>query len=105
VRCRGSYLPPLEERSTTEISSEGPSCSRTGEGGLCEDTSDGDTGDGRDSNGDGSGIEASLDEDKESLAEERECLVPLLSSIVNKWREGEKTLREKLKKCEMDCGA
>jgi hypothetical protein len=31
--------------------------------------------------------------------EEHEPLVPLFPSIVNKWREGEKTLGEKVKKC------
>jgi hypothetical protein len=54
---------------------------------------------GRDSDGDDGGIEASLDEDEEPLMEEHEPLVPLFPSIVNKWREGEKTLGEKVKKC------
>jgi hypothetical protein len=74
----------LEERSTIRIPSEGLPCSRTGEGGLCEDTSSEDTGGGRDSDGDGGGMGAPLDEDKEPLTEEHECLMPLFSSIMNK---------------------
>jgi hypothetical protein len=94
-----------EERSTTGMPSEGPPCSRTGQGSLRADTSGGDIGNDRDSDGDGGGIEESLDEDEEPLAEERERLVPLLSSIVNMWREGEKNLGEKVKNCKMDCDA
>jgi hypothetical protein len=46
--------------------------------------SGGDTGDGKDSDRDGDGVEALLDEDEEPLAKEREHLMPLFSSIVNK---------------------
>jgi hypothetical protein len=74
----------MEARSTTKIPSEGPPCSCTGEGGLHEDTSDGDTSGGRDSDGDGGGVEAPLEEDEELPVEEHECLMPLFSSIVNK---------------------
>jgi hypothetical protein len=73
-----------EERSTTGIPSEVLLCSRIDEGGLRKDTSGGDTSGGRDLDGDGGGVEASLDEDEESLTGERQRLVPLLSSIVNK---------------------
>jgi hypothetical protein len=73
-----------EERFTIGISLEGPPCSRTGEGGLREDTSSGDTVSGRDSDGDGNGVEAPLNEDEELLPEERERLMPLFSSIMNK---------------------
>jgi hypothetical protein len=54
---------------------------------------------------DDSVLEASLDKDEEPLSEECERLVPLLSSIMNKWGEGEKTLGERVKKCKMDVGA
>jgi hypothetical protein len=73
-----------EERSTTGITLEGPSCSRTCEGGLREDTSNDDIGGGRDTDGDGGGVEAPLDEDEELLSKELERLVPLFSSIANK---------------------
>jgi hypothetical protein len=73
-----------EERSTTKTPSESPTCSHTGEGGLCEDTSSGDTGGNRDSEGDGGGVEAPLEEDEEPLPKECERLVPLLFSIANK---------------------
>jgi hypothetical protein len=66
--------------------------------------SGGDTGDGKDSDRDGDGVEALLDEDEEPLAKEREHLMPLFSSIVNKWRGREKTLEEKVKKCWMSSG-
>jgi hypothetical protein len=51
---------------------------------MCKDMSCGDTGGNIDLNGDGGGVEASLDEDEEPLVEKRERLEPLLSSIVNK---------------------
>jgi hypothetical protein len=51
---------------------------------MREETSDGDTGGGKDSDGEGDGVEASLCEDEELLEDERERLVPLLSSIMNK---------------------
>jgi hypothetical protein len=55
----------LEERSTTKIPSDDLSCSHTSEGGLHEDTSGRDANDGSDSDEDGSGVEAPLDEDEE----------------------------------------
>jgi hypothetical protein len=36
------------------------------------------------SKGDGGGVEAPLKEDEELLAKERECLMPLFSSITHK---------------------
>jgi hypothetical protein len=55
-----------------------------GDGGQREGTSSGDpSGDGE-PDGDDGGVEALLEEDEEPLAAERECLVPLFSSIVNK---------------------
>jgi hypothetical protein len=64
---------------------------------MREDMSGGDTGGDSDSDGDDDEVEASLDKYEEPLTKEREHLVPLLSSIVNKWREGEKTLRKNVK--------
>jgi hypothetical protein len=84
------------------LSSEGLLCSRTGEDGLHEGTSGGDIGGNRDSNGDGGGVEAPLDEDEELLLEEHERLMPLVSSTVNKWKGREKPLEEKVKKYWMD---
>jgi hypothetical protein len=73
-----------EDRSTIGIPSEGPPCSYSVVGGLSKETSSGDTSGGRDPDGEGDGVEASLNEDKEPLMDEHERLVPLLSSIVNK---------------------
>jgi hypothetical protein len=72
-----------EERSSIGIPSEGLPCSRN-EGGLHEDTSGGDTGGGRELDGDDGGVETSLHDDEEPLSEEHERLMPLFSSIVNK---------------------
>jgi hypothetical protein len=54
---------------------------------MREDMSGGDTSGDSDSDGDDDEVEASLNKYEEPLAKEHERLVPLLSSIVNKWRE------------------
>jgi hypothetical protein len=63
---------------------EGPTCSQTSEGGLRADASSSNTGGAMESKGDGGGVEAPLKEDEELLAKERECLMPLFSSITHK---------------------
>jgi hypothetical protein len=79
----GKAYSSLEERSTTGIPSEGPPCSYTGDSDLWDETSGGKPGGGGDPDGEGSGVEALLGEEEGPLAVERECLVPLLSSVVN----------------------
>jgi hypothetical protein len=59
-------------------------CSCTGEDDLREDTSDEDIGGIKDSDGDGGGVEAPLDEDEELHLEKRERLIYLFSSIAIK---------------------
>jgi hypothetical protein len=73
-----------EERSITEIPSEDSLCSYTGDGGQRDETSGGEASGGGDLDREGSGVEALISEDEEPLVDECECLVPLLSSIVNK---------------------
>jgi hypothetical protein len=73
-----------EERSTTEIPSKGLPCSYTGDGGLRDETSGGESGGSGDLEGEGGGMEAFLGEDKDLLVGEHEHLVPLLSFIMNK---------------------
>jgi hypothetical protein len=74
----------LEKRSTTGVPSDGPPCSYTGDGGLRDETTDGDVGGSGDPDGEGGGVEALLGEDEEPVVDEWKCLVPLLASIVNK---------------------
>jgi hypothetical protein len=62
---------------------------------MQEETSDWEPGGGGDPDGVGSSVEALPDEEEDPPASERERLVPLLSSIVNKWRRERITLREK----------
>jgi hypothetical protein len=75
-----------EDRSTTRTFSQGPSFSNTGEQGRREEISDGDPSGGGDPDSTDSGIEPLLGEEEPSLEGERECLIPLLSSIVAKRR-------------------
>jgi hypothetical protein len=65
---------------TSEASQRAP-CSNTGEQGRREEISDKDPGGGGDLDGVGGGVLASLGEGHLSAEGERECLVPLLSSI------------------------
>jgi hypothetical protein len=69
--------------STTKILSEVPSCSYIGVGDQLDETSGREPGGGGDPDGDGGGIEA-LPDEEDSSEGERERLMPLLSSIVNK---------------------
>jgi hypothetical protein len=80
----GKISSSSKERSTTGITSEGPSCSRIGEGGLCGNASGDDTSGGTESDGDGYGVQATLEDEEEPLAEEREHLMPLFFSIAHK---------------------
>jgi hypothetical protein len=82
-----------EERCTTGILSEGPSCSKTDEQWRREETSDGDPG----GDGEPDGVEALLDDKEPSLEGERGRLVPLLSSIVVKRRMREENPKRKVK--------
>jgi hypothetical protein len=59
---------------------------------MLDETSGREIGGGRDPDGDGGNVEALLGEDDEPLTDEHERLMPLLSSIVNKWRRKERTL-------------
>jgi hypothetical protein len=86
-----------EERCTTGILSEGPSCSKIGEQWRREETSDGDPGGGGEPDGIGDGVEALLDDEEPSLEGERGRLVPLLSSIVVKRRMREENPKRKVK--------
>jgi hypothetical protein len=95
MKCWGEASSFSEERSTTGIPLKGPSCSYIGDGGLQEETFGGDTDGDRDPDGESRGIDALLGEDEEPLVVEHERLVPLLSSIVNKWRRKKKTLEKK----------
>jgi hypothetical protein len=83
-KVSGKVSSSSEKRSTTGIPSKGSLCSCTSDGGLWEETFDGDIGDSKDSDGEGDDVEASLCEDEEPLMDEHESLVPLLSSIMNK---------------------
>jgi hypothetical protein len=78
----------------TGIHLEGPSCSYDGDGNLRDETSNGELGCGGDLDEEGGRVEA-LPGEEDPLAGEQECLVPLLSSIVNKWRRERKILEEK----------
>jgi hypothetical protein len=74
----------------------GPPCSRTGEDDLHGDPSSNNTSGGTESGKDGDGVAALLEDDEEpSLEGERECLVPLLSSIVAKRRRREENPKGK----------
>jgi hypothetical protein len=70
-----------EDRSIIGAFPEGAPCLNTGKQGRREEISDGDPGGGRDLDGAGRGVLASLGEGLSSAEGERECLVPLLSSI------------------------
>jgi hypothetical protein len=61
---------------------EGTPCSNTDEQGRHEEISNGDPGGGGDLDGAGGGVLVSLGDGLPSLEGERECLVPLLFSIV-----------------------
>jgi hypothetical protein len=69
------------DRSPEPSQSPPPHCLNTGEQGQHEEISDGDPGDGGDSNGADEGVLASLGEGLPSAEAEHECLVSLLSSI------------------------
>jgi hypothetical protein len=69
------------DRSSSEPYRRTPPCSNTGEQGRHEEISDGDPAGGRDLDGTGRGVLASLDEGLPSAEGERERLMPLLSSI------------------------
>jgi hypothetical protein len=73
-----------EDGSTTGILSKSLSCSYVGDGGRQDETSGGEPSDGGDPDGDGGGVEALPSKEEDPLEPERECLVSLLSSIVNK---------------------
>jgi hypothetical protein len=91
----GKVFPSPEERSTTENPSEGSPCSYIGGGGPPDETFGEEGGGGEDLVGEGGSGETSLDKDEDPLTSMRERLIPLRSSIVNKWRERGRTLREK----------
>jgi hypothetical protein len=78
-----------EDRSTTRTFSEGPPCSNTGEQGRREKISDEEPGGSEDPDGASGGVEPPLSDEEPSVEGERECLVPLLSSIVAKRRRRE----------------
>jgi hypothetical protein len=84
-----------EDRTTTGTFSKGPPCSNTGEQGRHEEISNGDPGGGGDPDSADGGVELPLDEEKPSLEGERECLVPLLSSIVPKRRGREENPKQR----------
>jgi hypothetical protein len=87
----GKASSSFEDRSTTKIPSEGPPYSYIGDGDLRDETSDGEACGDRVPVREGGNVEVSLIKDEYPLADECERLVPLLSSIVNKWRRREKT--------------
>jgi hypothetical protein len=62
--------------------SQRPPCSNTNEQGRREEISNGDPGGGGDPDGTGGVVLVSLDDGLSSLEGERQCLVPLLSSII-----------------------
>jgi hypothetical protein len=80
-----------EERSTTDNPSEGSTCSYGGHSDPRGEISDEEADGGEDLVGEGGG-KAALDEEEDPLTFEREHLMPLLSSIVHKWRKGAKKL-------------
>jgi hypothetical protein len=94
LRSPKSLTANSSAREVSGKSSSSPEERSTGEGGLSEETSNGDTSGGKEPHGAGGGVEASPDEDEddEPLLDEYGHLVPLLSSIVSKRREREKTL-------------
>jgi hypothetical protein len=79
----GMRFSSYEERSTTRIFSEGPSCSKTGERRWWE-TSDGDSVGSGDPDRVDDSVETLLGAEEPSFEGEQERLVPLLSSIVIK---------------------
>jgi hypothetical protein len=86
-----------DEISSTEKPLEGSSCSYVRDDTLQDETSNGEADGGEDLVGEGGGVKVSLDEDKDLFTCSRKCLVPLLSSIVVKRGEKEKTQSEKVK--------
>jgi hypothetical protein len=91
----GKVSSSQEERSTTGNPSEGSPCSYVGGGGPRNETFGEEGGGGEDLVEEGGSGETLLDEDEDPLTSMRERLIPLRSSIVNKWRERGRTLREK----------
>jgi hypothetical protein len=91
----GNMSSSSEERSTTRILSKGPPCSYVGNNGQGDETSGGEPGGCGDIDGDNNNVEALPNEEEDPLTGEHERLVPLLFSIVNKWRRERKTLEEK----------
>jgi hypothetical protein len=86
------------------MSLEGPPCSNNGERGLCEETSEGDPGGGGELEDTGGGVLVSLGVGLPSTKGEHSRLMPLLSSIVGKWRvrkRNPKQEEDKEKECEM----
>jgi hypothetical protein len=81
VHCFDSSSSEDEDRSITGAFPLILPCSNTGEQGLHEEISDGDSGGGGDPNGVGGEVLASLDEGFPSTEGEGECFVHLLSSI------------------------
>jgi hypothetical protein len=75
-----------EERSSTGAFPEDPPSSHIGEFEQREEISSGDFSGGGDPEGAGGGVLAPLGDGLPSLEGERECLVPLLSSIDGLWR-------------------
>jgi hypothetical protein len=78
-----------EERSTTGNPSKGSPCSYIGDSDPRHETSSEEAGGSEDPVGEGDDGEASLDEDP--LASMHKLMIPLLSPILNKWRERGKT--------------
>jgi hypothetical protein len=97
------YSSEDEERSKIgAFLEEPPPCSNTGERGRREEIFDGDPNGGGDPEGARGGVGALLDNGLSSLEGERACLVPLLFSIVCKWRARKiNPKQERKNKCEM----
>jgi hypothetical protein len=84
-----TFLVEDEERSTTRAFPGGLPCSNIREQWQCEETSCRDCNDGGDPDDADGGVEALLGGEDPSIEGERECLVPLLSSIASKRRREE----------------
>jgi hypothetical protein len=97
------YSSEDEERSKIgAFLEEPPPCSNTGERGRREEIFKGDRSGGGDPEGASSGVGALLGDGLSSLEGERACLVPLLFSIVCKWRARKiNPKQERKNKCEM----
>jgi hypothetical protein len=97
------YSSEDEERSKIgAFLEEPPPCSNTGERGRREEIFKGDRSGGGDPEGASSGVGALLGDGLSSLEGERACLVPLLFSIVYKWRARKiNPKQERKNKCEM----